>query len=44
MPGDVDINLRGAHTCAEVEKAKSLLDSGAIDQSEFEALKSKALA
>jgi predicted PurR-regulated permease PerM len=29
---------------AEIEKAKQLLDSGAINQSEFDAIKAKALA
>jgi hypothetical protein len=34
----------GGGAAAEIEKAKTLLDSGTISQAEFDAIKQKALA
>jgi hypothetical protein len=34
----------GGGAAAEIDKAKQLLDSGAISQQEFDAIKAKALA
>ena len=38
------VELPGGGAATEIEKAKQLLDSGAITQAEFDAIKTKALA
>jgi Short C-terminal domain/Phospholipase_D-nuclease N-terminal len=38
------VATNGGGAAAEIEKAKQLLDSGAITQEEFEAIKAKAIA
>ena len=37
-------DVAGGGAAAEIEKAKALLDSGAISQAEFDAIKAKAIA